>query len=182
MFSVAATAGTDQFGTAYPAGPAWNDAAGDRYSVGQRILTAAGQAVTATAGAAVAGLQTTVQAGAYYIRGNVTWAQGATAAAQNFWFNGPAASLVNVPFTHLQSPANATTPVTANPGVCTKIGSSGGASMPSPAFGGTDSICLWFEGLVTFTAAGTFGITCSEGTSGDPFTIEAGSYLVISPA
>lgn len=178
MLSVAAAAGTDQFGTSYPAGASWFDAAGGRYSVGQRVLIAAGQNVTATAGAAVAGMQATVAAGSYYVRGCVTWTQGGTANAQNFWFNGPAASLVTVPYFF----ALTTSAVSNGIGVAAKIGSAGGASMPSPAFAGGAVVCLWLEGTITFTAGGTFGLTAGEGTGATSFSISAGSYMVLSPA
>jgi hypothetical protein len=178
MLSVAAVAGTDQFGTSYPAGANWLDASGGRYTVGQRVLrVTSAQPVTGTS-ATVTALQAPVQAGTYYVRGCVTWVQGGTAAGQSFWLNGPAAALVAVPYFF----ALVGSAVSNGIGVAAYIGSGGGASMPSPGFAAGTTACLWFEGTITFTAAGTFGISCGEGTSGDPFTIAAGSYMVLSPA
>jgi hypothetical protein len=53
--------------------------------------------------------------------------------------------------------------------------------MPTPAFAINDVffLCVW--GLITFSAPGTFGLTCGEGTTGDTFAVEAGSIMALTP-
>ncbi|HEY1644847.1 MAG TPA: hypothetical protein VGF75_00490, partial [Candidatus Saccharimonadales bacterium] len=141
------------------------------------LYTTANQTISTTAGTTVTSLQTTVAATTYRVHAVISWAQGSAAAQQNFWFNGPTASAINVPYYFALSSSGVSNGV----GVATKIGSGGGASMPSPAFAASSSIRLYFDGLVTFSAAGTFGVTTGNNTSGDTCTIQALSFMDIMP-
>jgi hypothetical protein len=152
------------------------------YSVGQKVFTTTVDQPVTSASTVITNLQqSNVSALTYYVRGCVSWTQGATAVSQNFWFNGPTVSALRINFMHVEAVLDSTTSQTVNSGQADKIGSGGGASMPSPAFGANVLVSLYYEGTVTFSATGTFGVSCGEGTVGDSFTIKAGSFMVVSP-
>lgn len=156
----------------------WNGSTWRNVSSGtQTLYLTAPQPITSTSSQTITSLQGPVTPGTYSVRGVITWVQGSTGSQQNFWFNGPGASLVEVPYFFALDGSGVSNGV----GVATKIGSAAGASMPSPPFAGGTTITLYFDGIITFTAAGTFGLSASEQTSGDSFTISTGSVMTLRP-
>lgn len=152
---------------------------GNQYCLGHCdavVITA--QTIDSTSGVTVTTLQFNVNPAWYMVEGVIYWQQGTTADGQNFWFNGPAASFVAVSYDFIEC---STSGETAFSGVATKIGSSGGASMPSTGYGGSTHIKLEIHGPILFTAAGTFGLTAGNGTSGATMVIAAGAWMSIRP-
>jgi hypothetical protein len=151
---------------------------GGDYTTGRNSLyTTADQLVTATSGVAITGLTCPVAAGLYRVHAVVTWTQGSGAFAQNFWLDGPAASHVHVPYFFALENSGVSNGISR----CNALGSGGGATMPSPAFAAGSQVYLYFDGIIVFTAAGTFQITCDEGTSGHSFTVNLYSVMDVMP-
>jgi hypothetical protein len=170
----AAAAGTDQFGTAYLAGPrvAWPDG----------VLAPTGQsdpftsaAVNIPASGFTAVLSRAVAAGSYTFSGIMRLKQGAVASIPgNIGFTGPATSFsVWYSFWSLQG---ATTTFESTPVLTlgTQLNVLG-----SQAVAG-DEVVAWFKGVVTFTASGTFTVGCqADGTH--PFTAQPGCMFRVRP-
>jgi hypothetical protein len=155
-----------------------DNADGNTYGMGTLdAIVTSNQAINTTTLTAITALQIPVVAGWYMVEAIVYWTQGATAAGQNFLFNGPAASFVACSYFHALTNSGVSNGI----GLANEIGSGGGAPMASPAFAAGDLIELWIKGPILFTASGTFGITCGNGTSGDHCTINAGAWLSIRP-
>lgn len=174
--SIAVRAITDPFGTAIPAGtilPGPGD--GNQYNSGPLVLysTLATQSITSTSFTTVNGMSCPVVAGTYHFRGVVIWTQGSTAVAQKFVINGPANSQSRVFYVFYEENSGASNGI-SHTGVT--------GTITSPAFGVGDIIQMWFEGIVTFSAAGTFAIQAAEGTSGDSFTVDQSSEVTLTPA
>lgn len=147
---------------------------GNTYATGRLTkFTTANQPVT-TGIVAVTGLQFTVQPGTYEVKGKIRWQQGATAAAQNFQLAGPAISLNAIEYAHYLHGSGISNGVGAYTGAL-------GTNVASPAFAAGATMYLDLDGIVTFTAGGTFGPAAGETIGGDPFTILAGSKLALMP-
>jgi hypothetical protein len=184
LMSVALAAGTDQFGTAYPAGtilPGPGD--GAQYNTGARsVATTATQNITSTSAAVIGTgtggplLQHPVAAGvSYRVRGKIVWVQGAVAASQGIGISGPATTRCRIQF------FNAGTLTSSNLVYIGQL-TAMGTRIGSTAFAATATVVTDFDGWVTFSAAGTFAMTASEVTGGDTFAIASESNLDIWPA
>jgi hypothetical protein len=107
----------------------------------------------------------------YVISGMINWSQGATGVSQNNGFTGPAIAGCRIRNEWVGS-------TTFNQTVGTRETSSL-ADQATPAYGPTLPVDWTFLGSIVFSAGGTFSITASEGTVGDPFTIGAYSHATL---
>jgi hypothetical protein len=177
-FSVAAEAGTDQFGSSWPAGtilPGPGDT--NEYNSGPLLLEAAGQSVTSTTPAVVTGCEAPVAGVAYQVDGLISLTMGGTATQPRFEFTGPAASKVDVSYMMWQESLGGESVFA---GHISALGTL--STAPTGSFAGGSVVQLWFRGTITFTAAGTLALEIAETTSGDTFTVNAGTVLALTPA
>ena len=147
---------------------------GNDYSTARlSLFTTAPQTISSTSDTAITGLITPVAAGTYRVHGMIMWTQGANAVAQNFSFHGPAASHVRIFFEHFLT----------NSGASNGCGNynSLGPDVGSPGFAAGSDAFFVFDGIIVFTAAGTFSVQASEGTAGDTFTIDSYSFMDLEP-
>ena len=175
LFSIAAASGTDQFGTAFPAGMRITGADGNTYRTERATFTATGQLVNSTSQTPVTGITgISVSAQTYHIRGMIIVDQGAGGAgSQAIRVTGPTVSSMNIGFNAIEGAA------VFGSGVATAInGDLATGPIPVSTTGE-----LFFDGLITFSAAGsTFGLACRCVTSNtDTWTLRAGSYLELMP-
>lgn len=134
-------------------------------------LTADTASLSNTVAANIPGLPTkTVQAQTYHIKGVIFVNQGAAAGTITVAFAGPATS----------AGGQGAFVIDQNP--TTRVNQTGG--LGSQNVGMTNiGRTSWFEfdGVVTFSAAGTLSVQASTSAAIDPYTVKAGSYIEIEP-
>lgn len=137
------------------------------------LFTTSNQTINSTSSTVITGLSCPVAAnGLYRISGVIQWVQGSASVAQKMGFSGPATSNVRIT-ANQQGIASATA---GNWSSFTSL-----AIAATPAFNATSSNVWEFDGIVGFTAAGTFEVIAAEGTSGDTFSIESYSFMDVMP-
>ena len=173
LLSVASAAGTDQFGTAY-AGGARLTLADDHvtYSLGENVMRTTGsQTIVSTSNAGITGLSQAVAAGGTYeFEGIIRSKQGAVNVTQQIGFTGPAASFC-VWFWNQSNQASTSINLWVVAGSLATVGVGYGAINNENYFE--------FKGTVTFSAGGTFQGAAAEGTAGDTFVIQPGSFMKV---
>jgi hypothetical protein len=133
------------------------------------------QTISTTSGTTVTALQAPVAAQWYYMRAVIDGTQGGTADNQYLYLDGPASSFMSIDWYALQ---NGSTTISA--GNITSGGTpASGAEMPK--FTASTNFWCYIEGPVLFTAAGTFGISAANATSGHTFVVATGSTLRLWP-
>lgn len=172
LMSVAQAAGTDQFGTAYAAGMRITGADGNTYRTERLTAVVAANVPISSTGFTTL-LSASVAAAAYRVHAVIFWTEGASGGAQDFQLTGPAISNAHIAANQQQMNA-------ATAGNWAEFAGTLG-TITSPAFGAGNVITLQLDGVVTFTAAGTFAISAAEHVSGNPFVIGAQSFLDLWP-
>jgi hypothetical protein len=56
-----------------------------------------------------------------------------------------------------------------------------GSNLAMPAYAASTAIFLWVNGIITFTAAGTFSMSAGIGSGAVAWTVLAGSFLDVIP-
>lgn len=132
--------------------------------------------VTSTSPVTVTGLSASVAAATYRISGIFRYTQDATGVVQHLgltgggsWGSGSRISMLAVPNTGF----------TATQVYLAEAFAAGTVSLP--AFDGGDFVTVWVDGIIEFGSAGTFTVTAAEGTSGDSWTVKAGTHLDLMP-
>jgi hypothetical protein len=172
LMSIAAAAGTDQFGTAYPAGTILpGPADGNQYNAGPNVKVLA-TAFTINSTTAQTILSHAIGIGTYEIEFdanvvNTTAADGATFALAGPTAGAPALmEWINISGT--------------NPAAVTHNASGTfTAANTNQGVAGNQLVRIW--ALVNFTAAGTLSVTGFEAVSGNTVAVGAGSRLKITP-
>jgi hypothetical protein len=176
LASIASAAGTDQFGNAYPAGTVLAGP-GDTnyYDAGPLTLfSTSNQTISTTTGAVITGLSCPVAAGTYHVSGVITIAAGTVTSGQEIFFTGPSASHTRISGRY----GNTTTLAAADTIAISALGSGQQAQNMTAS----DNYDFWFEGIVVFSAAGTFAVNCLNSTSGDTCSVSGYSLMNIKPA
>lgn len=137
------------------------------------LVTTGTQNITATSfGTAplITGLSSPVGANAYLLLGCVIFTGGQAAGTAVFGFTGPATSAAGLA-SMFTGPSGAAAP--------SNITLSSQPASPTLTSGG---VFVWeFSGRVVFSGTGTLRVVAWEGTSGDTFTIQPGSSLLLIP-
>lgn len=173
LCSIASVAGTDQFGTNYPAGTALaGPGDGNLYPPGplQLNATATPQTISSTGSTPITGCSCPVAVGTYRFHARIVFKGGAAAGTANFGFTGPTLSSPSINAMFIMSSGTA--------GVGAQI--SAASAVDSPTLTTSNSIAdIW--GQATFTAAGTLALTVAEGTTGDTVIIDQATMEVYPP-
>jgi len=155
------------------------------YSTAQRLdshisnhpltLTSTGnpQNITTTSDTAINGLSATVTAGMYRVHGVIFWQQGSTASVQNFSIHGPTVSRMQVWYEHFLNGGGASNGVGRWTNVSVQAG--------SPNFAANSVVFFTFDGVIEFSAGGTFSVQVSEGTAGNALSILIDSFCDLWP-
>ena len=113
----------------------------------------------------------------YRVRGKITWTQGAGTVKRALGLTGPATSHVRIPNLYVQVGAGVSVDAgNPNPAVFSSL--AGGVS--TPAIANTAVVWWEFDGVVVFTAAGTFSAVAHCNAT-NTFTVRAYSFIEISP-
>jgi hypothetical protein len=148
---------------------------GQAYDTGTVTRYTAGQSVTSTTPAAVtwgAGSNPLVAAGTYHVSGKMVCTMGSTSAAGEFTFTTTGTvSSMRVTFYAIENVSI----LVSNE--ITAIGS----SMSTGTIPNGTAAQFFFDGIIEFSAAGNLGLEVAEGTSGDGWTLNSQSEMVISP-
>jgi hypothetical protein len=117
-----------------------------------------------------------VQPGTYRVHGFLECVQGPAAVVQNMGFGGPATGSgpTRIRYWFIEQGLAQTFSNYSNIG-------SGLGDVGSPAYGIGDTFWFEFEGMVSFTAAGAFGITAVPSSAVNDFQIITGSFMDIMP-
>lgn len=180
LASIAAAAGTDQFGTAYPAGAYFTDSAGAVRVLGQTALVARTNHTISNTGLAnlpwdLNGSGIPVISGVTYIvEGCIRAKQLVAAVADNFAFTGPAMSDSSLSWNFLQQGAAGGLDNTT----ATFIPS---GTVGSPAYALNDTYVLYLNGEFTPSANGTFNGQGGVSVAGDNWQLITGSYVKLTP-
>lgn len=147
---------------------------GQDYQDGLAVLVTTGtQNITATSfGTAplITGLSSPVGANAYLLIGTIMFTGGQAAGTAVFGFTGPATSGAGLA-SMFTGPSGAAAP--------SNITLSSQPASPTLTSGG---VFVWeFTGRVVFSGTGTLQVVAWEGTSGDTFTIQPGSSVLLIP-
>jgi hypothetical protein len=172
LLSVAAAAGTDQFGTPYPAGMQVAGGDGNTYDTERlSLFLAADTPIPSTSATTL--ISKPVAAGTYEIEGIVKGVQGANAAGQFVRFSGPAVSFNDI---FIESNAVGNTSVTDSDltGVLP-------VDHTTPAWGAGVVFYVRFRGILIFTAAGTFALQGRANSAVNTWTAKAASMLNLYP-
>jgi len=145
---------------------------GNDYNTGRKTVVNFGQTISSTAPASI--LSWPVAAGTYRFRAWIIFHGGSAAGTGLFATSGPAVSLCTVSWENKGNGAA----VTVNTAYQAALGLAG---FGSQTLSTTTSQMMEMEATVTFTASGTFAVTCAEGTSGDTVIIAGGSTLEVMP-
>jgi len=136
-------------------------------------FVATGQAYTSTSDVAVAGITAIpVTARQYHVRGTLSFQQGGGTPGFNLKFQGPSATGIRIFSDYTQDAAGGTVNSAHTTALATAI--------TSPAYAAAAFFFCEFEAVITFTAAGQFGLTGNT-TTGGTITLEAGSVLTLVP-
>jgi hypothetical protein len=160
-------------GSGYPRYLAGDTADSVVYNMGARVqFTSVAQTISSTSDTTITGLDFAVGAGTYYFEAIIRLKQGATNVPQNVGFTGPTQSFaVWYQHTSQQGGTNGITFVQGAP-----------LAHVTVSFVAANDEDYWYaEGVVTFSAAGTFQAVAAEGTAGDTFTIQPGSFVKLRP-
>jgi hypothetical protein len=146
---------------------------GNTYDTQRRTqLLASNQIIDQIAGNPQTILSWPVAAGTYRIHGFLECQQGATTVAQGLGFTGPAGSgriqyyYVEQAVTAQQFSINSNTSL---------------AVTATPAYGTGDTFSWVFDGVITFTAAGTLAVVGTSATVTETFTVISGSFADLMP-
>ena len=147
---------------------------GNAYNTGRASFrTQADQTVSSTSATPVAGITSIpVDSGAYRISGVMTWTQVTTNVTQRLGWSGTFQAGTRIKILSVPG-AGATSSypdeVTSN------------SAVTLPGFATGQNIATWIEGIIVFNAVDSFGLTVWEGTSGDSWTVKAGTFLDVMP-
>jgi hypothetical protein len=155
---------------------------GSAYNTGRLTVTSPGQTITGTGITNLTGCSAPVGIGTYQFHASILFQGSAAAGTAIFSFASP--------------PSTSTCTL---PGTITNVGSPGTISVTFGAFAGgfninalsqtvtsptlsnTQNFLLVFDGIITFTAAGTLQMACKCGTNGDNVIVSNGSYMELMP-
>jgi hypothetical protein len=114
----------------------------------------------------------------YLVEGMLSCVIGATGTAPKIGFYGTAAeSLMMIAYTMTEESTNGQSVYAA------RLTAMSSNTAQTAAIGGSgDSVQVGFRGTVTFSAAGTFILEAGLTTSGDSYTVKAGSYMIVQQA
>lgn len=143
---------------------------GNSYNTGGlHLLNTGGQTISSTSDVLINGLTAPVVAGTYRFSSLIGIVCNSSTGTANISAHGPAVSSGGGGFWHEIGGATACN--------WTSLGlPAGGQGMTNAAVGH-----MHLEGLVTFSAAGTFTVQAHIGTASNTFTIQQGSYLDLYP-
>jgi hypothetical protein len=145
---------------------------GTTYRVCSRVFTATGQLVGTVAPAAVTGITgISVAARKYLIRGCVIVIQGGFSVSQAIDFAGPGVSQMNISWNCIEGASIFSSGVQ---------GALGGNLTSGNVPNGTTGQ-LHFDGTLTFSSAGTFGMEASSFSGTGTWTLSGDSYLELLP-
>jgi hypothetical protein len=147
------------------------------YNTGRLTLSVTSdQSITSTTPITITGLSGGVAAATYGVFGIFRYTQGSAGVTQDLGFTGGGTwgaysriSLIAIPNTGF----TASTPYVG------ELGAAG--TVVLPAFAATDAITVFICGVIAFGSAGTFALTGAEVTSGDSWTVKAGTTLHLLP-
>lgn len=142
------------------------------YNTGRAtFLTTARQTINSTSDIPVTGITgIPVAAGRYEVHGAIFASQGGAAFANNIGFTGPAVSDCGIGFRVLEG-----TTIFAT-GFLTSLTTFSTGVIPT-----LTTFETYFDGIVTFSAAGLFGMRANEGMATHIWNIEIDSYLRLEP-
>lgn len=147
---------------------------GNIFNTGELHLAATGVPQTIAGGqTTITGLSCPVAAGRYRIRGALKCLMGGTASTVGLQFRGPAASSVFVVGILAAGGPFSTTSESEFIGLTALS-----TDFSSPTFSAGFTYYFWFEGDITFSAAGTFNL--SDRATGFSHTIQSG-FMTVSP-
>ena len=133
------------------------------------------QTVNSTSSVAITGLSWAVSIGTYTVKAIILATQGAATAQQAIGITGPTASLVDIAVETVDTTASSAV-VAWGASELTAMGTRASLAQIGSNISATHTFFSRIEGSVTFTAAGTFSLTCSCVTlATDTWTIRAGS-------
>jgi hypothetical protein len=147
---------------------------GNTYDTGRLSLWLSAN-VTATSGGATV-FTAALGVGTYRVHGWLLMTQGSTAAAQD----------IVVAFTGtLSSSGSRVMSVTSIEGASTEtvsiVHANGTGTLNTAAYAASSVILMMIDGILVVSAAGTLTFQAKEGTSGDVFTVDYGSFMDIMP-
>jgi hypothetical protein len=153
---------------------------GNTYSTGQLWKQATSTDIDSTTPIGITGLSVDVAAASYYVRGRIigTAASSGTTQPGTIRFNGTAtASAVDISVEAVEQTAGET----VNVGLTTALNAD--PSVISGAWPLSSTWSIAFEGIVQFSAAGTFGVEGRETTSSSDasWTATGDSWMIIEP-
>lgn len=168
LMSVAAAAGTDQFGTSFEAGVHMLGADANTYRA-EKLSQFLPGTISPTTTTAVPILSCPVVPGTYRFEGTVEILQGGGADAIALGLSGPAASPIRYFYDWIEDA------ILGSSGEEFSVNTNTGAwgMVNSPAYAAASTFYYHFKGYATFTAAGTFQIEAAQATgTTHTFTIE----------
>jgi hypothetical protein len=151
-----------------------NPVDGNTYTVGRAVTKTAGTVTVNSAVTPVPIVSTTVGVGKYRMRFHIVYVGGGVAASAILsWFG---TSTVSNSLGTLRRARVSTSVDIVNP--INQATALGNLTLPFNA----GELCTYeFEGIVTFSASGTFGIEGLEGTAGDTWAVGTNSYMEMIP-
>jgi hypothetical protein len=148
---------------------------GQHYDTGKVTRYTAGQTVSSTTPAAVvwgSGSNPLVAAGVYHVYGHMLCTMGATTAAAVFTFTttGTVGSMRCLYY------AIENVSILASNFITALASTMSTGSIPNGTAGQ-----FFFDGIIVVTAPGNLGLEVQEGTSGDTWTLNSQSWMVVEP-
>jgi len=172
LLSVAASAGTDQFGSSYPAGFAFTPGDGNVYNSGPALArTASTQGISAEAQTALTGLTFDVQPGTYYFRGMICFTGNAAQTA----YVAMGGTCTESAFVATIDYSVAASDVVQQ----TTFGSNTGLQSAALVNGG--EYRAFIEGFITVSGAGTLLVNAATSANSLGWTSQPGSLLELIP-
>jgi hypothetical protein len=138
------------------------------------LLVATTITVNSTSGQTI--MSASVAAGTYRIHGFCECLQGGTAVAQFIGFGGPATGGGPTRIRYWFVEQGTAQEFSAYSNIGSALG-----DVATPAYGAGDTFFFEFEGVVSFSAAGTFGVTAASATATETFEIITGSLMDLMP-
>jgi len=153
---------------------------GNTYGTERLTLNTTGtQLINSTVAATITGLSAPVAAATYKFRAVLWFLMGATTGAPTFSLAVPATSLV---FVKTRQTRSITALGTVGGWVeAETVNNSLGGAYPVATTNATYSM-MELEGIVTFSASGTFAVQAAMDLAAHPFTMQTGSFLELFPS